>query len=136
MQRDQYSIGQQSRAFVLWGDEGLQVETRTLICALIQPFMSTSRAFMDAVRLWSQLEMVIARFSSCIKRVYKCKLYNGSWINIFYWTTCFYFYQYLYQSASQFQCAKLNVCSMTELLVEIYGCSFSWHDPLRFLSLE
>ena len=30
--------------------------------------------------------------------------------------------QYLLtQSASQFKCAKLNMCSMTELLVGIYG---------------
>ena len=34
----------------------------------------------------------------------------------------FIYDQYLLtQSASQFQCAKLNVCSITELFVGIYG---------------
>ena len=34
----------------------------------------------------------------------------------------FFYDQYLLtQSASQLQCVKLNVCSMTELLVDIYG---------------
>ena len=33
----------------------------------------------------------------------------------------FIYDQYLIQSASQFQCTKLNLCSMTELLVGIYG---------------
>ena len=32
--------------FVLWGDEGLLVETRTLTGALIQLYVSTSHAFM------------------------------------------------------------------------------------------
>ena len=41
---------------------------------------------------------------------------------IFYTEQCVFIYdQYLTQSASQFQCAKLNVCSITELLVGIYG---------------
>ena len=36
---------------------------------------------------------------------------------------CVFIYDqyFLTQSASQFQCAKLNVCVMTELLVGIYG---------------
>ena len=56
-----------------------------------------------AVRLWSPHELVLAWFSSCIEHVF---IYD----------------QYLLtQSASQFLCPKLNVCTMTELLVGIYG---------------
>ena len=43
---------------------------------------------------------------------------------------CVFIYdQYLLiQSASQFQCAKLNVCSMTELLAGLMSFSFSRND--------
>ena len=60
---------------MLWGDEGLQVETQTLTCALIPLHMSTSHAFVVRSQIVIAAGVDVARFSSCMENVYKCKLY-------------------------------------------------------------
>ena len=59
----------------MWRDESLHMETPALTCALIQLYMSTSHAFVVRSQIVIAAGVDVARFSSCMENVYKCKLY-------------------------------------------------------------